>query len=38
MSHGFLWMGGVVDRVSEVLDDIGAAARRALKPAGSAEQ
>jgi acetyl esterase len=30
MSHGFLWMGGVVDRVRDALDAIGAAAREAL--------
>ena len=30
MSHGFLWMGGVVDRTSEALDEIAAAARAML--------
>jgi acetyl esterase len=30
MSHGFLWMGGVVDRTSVALDEIAAAARQAL--------
>lgn len=30
MTHGFLWMGGVVDRTSDALDEIAAAAREAL--------
>jgi acetyl esterase len=30
MSHGFLWMTGVVDRASEAIDEIAAAAREAL--------
>ena len=31
MTHGFLWMGGVVDRAREALAEIGSAARLALK-------
>ncbi len=30
MSHGFLWMGGVVDAAREAIDEIGRAARQAL--------
>jgi len=30
MTHGFLWMGGVVDRSREAIEEIAAAARRAL--------
>jgi acetyl esterase len=30
MAHGFLWMGGVVDRARDALEEIGAAARNAL--------
>jgi acetyl esterase len=30
MSHGFLWMGGVVDRTSDALDEIAAGARAAF--------
>jgi acetyl esterase len=30
MTHGFLWMGGVVDRAGDALNEIGAAARMAL--------
>ena len=30
MAHGFLWMGGFVDRTKEAIDEIAAAARNAL--------
>jgi acetyl esterase len=36
MSHGFLWMGGVVDRAHEALEEIGSAARERLAGPGAA--
>jgi hypothetical protein len=32
MIHGFLRMGGVIDRGQSVLDEVGDALRRALSP------